>query len=125
MPEPKKNGRPTSYREEFAGKAEEFLSSGKSITQLARYLNVAKSTVYEWEKKNPEFSVALEAGKDFSQAVWEDKLENMMYDKEVNAPLVKLYFANRFKWHDKPAEEIKEVKDQNIIINLVDAKKPE
>jgi len=24
-----------------------------------------------------------------------------MYSKEVNAPLVKLYFANRFGWHDK------------------------
>ena len=25
----------------------------------------------------------------------------MMYSKDVNAPLVKLYFANRFKWVDK------------------------
>ena len=38
---------------------------------------------------------------EWSQAHWEDELVNMMYSKEVNAPLVKLYFANRFKWHDR------------------------
>lgn len=128
MTEPKKTvkiGRPTVYQEEFAERAEAFLAKGKSITQLARYLNVAKSTIYEWDKSNEAFSVALSTGKDFSQAVWEDKLEEMMYDKEVNSPLVKLYFANRFKWHDKPAEEEKNQTPQAITINLVDAKKPE
>ncbi len=94
-------GRPTKYEESFKDAAEEFLSTGKSVTQLARHLNVAKSTVYKWAVENQEFSDALSIGREFSQAHWEDRLENMMFDKEINTPLVKLYFANRFGWSDK------------------------
>lgn len=98
-------GQPTTYLPEYNGKALEFLSTGKSIIQLAKYMGVARSTIYKWAKDNEAFSDTLKRGQDMSQAVWEDKLEEMMYSKEVNAPLVKLYFANRFKWHDKPEQE--------------------
>lgn len=98
-------GRPTDYLTEHNETALAFLGQGKSIIQLAAHIGVARSTIYEWAKANPEFSDTLKHGQDASQAVWEDKLEEMMYSKEVNAPLVKLYFANRFKWHDKPEQE--------------------
>lgn len=96
-----KNGRPTKYSDEYLRVAEDFLATGKSVTQLARHLNVSKSTVYKWASENKSFSDALSIGREFSQAHWEDKLEQMMYDKEINTPLVKLYFANRFGWSDK------------------------
>lgn len=99
--EKSKGGRPTKYEERFLEIAEKYLAGGKSVTQLAKHLNVAKSTVYKWAEENKAFSDALELGKEFSQAYWEDELENMMYNKEVNSPLVKLYFANRFGWSDK------------------------
>ena len=94
-------GRPTKYEEEFEDIAESFLASGKSITQLAKHLNVSKSTIYKWAEENTKFSDALSIGREFSQAHWEDRLEDMMFDKEINTPLVKLYFANRFGWSDK------------------------
>lgn len=96
-----KGGRPTKYEDRFLEIAEKYLAGGKSVTQLAKHLNVAKSTVYKWAEENKAFSDALELGKEFSQAYWEDELESMMYNKEVNSPLVKLYFANRFGWSDK------------------------
>lgn len=99
--EKSKGGRPTKYDDRFLEIAEKYLAGGKSVTQLAKHLNVAKSTVYKWAEENKAFSDALELGKEFSQAYWEDELENMMYNKEVNSPLVKLYFANRFGWSDK------------------------
>lgn len=98
-------GQPTTYRAEYNEKAKEYLARGKSIIQLARYMKVARSTIYKWAKDNEAFSDTLKQGQELSQAHWEDKLEEMMYSKEVNAPLVKLYFANRFKWHDKPEQE--------------------
>lgn len=95
-------GRPTKYKEEYCDIALDFVGEkGKSVTQLAKHLKVSKSTVYLWATEHPAFSDALSMSQEWSQAVWEDKLENMMYSKEVNAPLVKLYFANRFRWHDK------------------------
>lgn len=99
--EKNKGGRPTKYEDRFLEIAEKYLAGGKSVTQLAKHLNVAKSTIYKWAEENQEFSDALELGKEFSQAYWENELENMMYNKEVNSPLVKLYFANRFGWSDK------------------------
>lgn len=99
-------GRPTKYQDEFAKIAEGYLAKGKSITQLAKKLNVSKSTVYKWASENQVFSDALSIGREFSQAFWEDELESMMYSKDVNAPLVKLYFANRFGWTDK--QEVKQ-----------------
>lgn len=94
-------GRPTTYDDSYCDVAVDYLAEGKSITQLARHLGVAKSSVYLWVKTHKEFSDALERGRELSQAYWEDELCNMMYSKDVNAPLVKLYFANRFGWHDK------------------------
>ena len=95
-------GRPTKYDHKFVDMALEYIGKqGKSITQFARFIEVAKSSVYEWAKEHKDFSDALALAADWSQAHWEDKLEEMMYSKEVNAPLVKLYFANRFNWTDK------------------------
>jgi len=108
------NGRPTKYKDEYRERAIAFLESGKSITQLARELQVSKSTVYKWAEENALFSDALALGREFSQAHWEDKLEDMMYSKEVNAPLVKLYFANRFGWSDKS-----ETKNENASVEKI------
>ena len=104
-------GRPTEYRSDHCERALEYLSQGKSITQLARHFSVNRSTIYQWAKDNEEFSDALETAIEYSQAHWEDELENMMYSKEVNAPLVKLYFANRFRWTDKGEVETEEEKE--------------
>lgn len=112
--EKSKGGRPTKYEDRFLEIAEKYLAGGKSVTQLAKHLNVAKSTVYKWAEENKAFSDALELGKEFSQAYWEDELENMMYNKEVNSPLVKLYFANRFGWSDKV-----ETKNENANVEKV------
>ena len=112
--EKSKGGRPTKYEERFLEIAEKYLAGGKSVTQLAKHLNVAKSTIYKWAEENKAFSDALELGKEFSQAYWENELENMMYNKEVNSPLVKLYFANRFGWSDKV-----ETKNENANVDKV------
>ena len=102
-------GRPTKYKPEYCAIALDYVGEqGKSVTQLAKHLKVSKSTVYKWAEENQAFSDALSMSQEWSQAVWEDKLENMMYSKEVNSPLVKLYFANRFRWHDKGGEEAEE-----------------
>ena len=111
-------GRPTKFEDRFIEIAEMVLSSGRSMTQLARDLNISKSTLYKWGDENPIFSDALDIGREHSQAHWEDKLEDMMYSKEVNAPLVKLYFANRFKWHDRPEAEEIDIKPKELNISF-------
>jgi transposase-like protein len=94
-------GRPTKYTDDLPDKMLEALASGKSVTQFAAQIGVHRATIYSWAERHPEFSDALSRGQDASQAYWEDQLQKMMYSRDVNAPLVKLYFANRFNWHDK------------------------
>lgn len=94
-------GRPTKYNDAMPDALFNAMKDGKSITQFAAMVGVSRSTVYEWADHHPAFSDALTRGKEASEAYWETELQSMMYSKEVNAPLVKLYFANRFNWSDK------------------------
>lgn len=98
-------GRPTKYKEEYCQVAIDYLARGKSVTQLSAEIDVSKSTIYKWAEEHKAFSDALSRGQELSAAYWEGELANMMYSKDVNAPLVKLYFANRFGWTDK--QEVK------------------
>tara|TARA_R110000868_G_scaffold398579_1_gene671796 strand:- start:401 stop:913 length:513 start_codon:yes stop_codon:yes gene_type:complete len=99
-------GRPSKFEERFIDEAIDFVGEqGKSVTQLAKHFRVSKSTVYLWAQQNKEFSDALTLARDWSEAYWEDKFVGFMQDNQVNAPLVKLYFANRFRWTDKQVDQ--------------------
>ncbi len=118
--------RPSKFKKAYCDQVVEIVGNkGKSLTQFAAAIGVRRSTIYEWKSQFPEFSDALEQAQEMSQAYWEGELVNMMYDKSVNAPLVKLYFANRFRWHNKPVvEELDEAQPTAINIHFVDAKAP-
>lgn len=105
-------GRPTLYTDLMPIRLVETLSTGKSLTIFCRDMGIHVDTAYEWIKIHPEFSEALRRGRTFQQAVWEEKLEGFMLDKSVNAPLVKWYMTNVFKWSDK--QEIKQESHANI-----------
>lgn len=95
-------GRPTKYSPEYADMAIDIIGrQGKSVCQFARDIGVSRSTVYLWAEENPEFSDNLTLARDWAEAHWEDKFVDFMSDRNANAPLVKLYFASRFKWTDK------------------------
>ena len=98
-------GRPTKYQPEYCQETIDYLAQGKSVTQLSARIGVSKSTIYLWAEQNSEFSDALRAGQELSEAYWEGELVDMMRDRDVNAPLVKLYFANRFGWSDRQAHD--------------------
>lgn len=116
-------GRPTKYDPKYCQEAIDFIGDlGKSVTQFARHIRVSKSTVYLWAENHSEFSDALSMAQDWSQAVWEDKLEDFMTDKSVNAPLVKLYFANRFRWHDSAPDQDTEAPAIDPVFNVADPK---
>lgn len=96
-----KVGRPTDYRDEYPMKLFMAMTEGKSVTRFCSEVNVARKTFYEWVEKHEEFRNAFDAGREKCEAHWEEWLINNLSNKEVNSPLVKLFFANRFGWHDK------------------------
>jgi transposase-like protein len=57
-------GRPTKYTEDFVRIAYEVMSLGATVEKLAKVINVNPDTIYQWQKKYPEFSESLQRGRD-------------------------------------------------------------
>lgn len=77
---------------------------GLNDEQIAKKININRSTLYEWEKKYPDISDALKKGKE----VVDYKVENALLDKALNGDTTAQIFwlKNRRpdKWRDKPPE---------------------
>lgn len=111
----------TKYRKVYCNKIIAYMSLGKSLNQFAHSISVVTGTLHNWSELYPDFDEAMERGKQASLAYWEEKLEDYItLGKDVNAPLVKLLFAHRFKWYDsRPKDlEIPVIEQPNITITV-------
>lgn len=54
--------------------------------EIAAYIGISESTLYEWTKKHPEFSESLSIGKDYCVAVVENALFQRAIGIEKTAP---------------------------------------
>jgi len=119
-------GRPTKYSDEIGDVVFGLMDEGLSVVQVARKLNIARSTLYLWASENSDFSDTFTRAREASEACWEYKFTDMMNDRNINAPLVKLYFCNRFKWseQDQVAQE-EHATPKSIQVEIVDARKPD
>jgi hypothetical protein len=99
------------------------MDSGLSIVQVARKLNVARSTIYKWADDNVRFSDTLTRAREASEAHWEYKFTEMMTSRDVNGPLVKLYFSNRFGWAETQHQNtnLEVSTPESISIAVIDA----
>lgn len=71
MSEKKVWGRPTKYDPKYCDEIVEFMSDGSSLTGFAAHIMVTRETVYEWERKHPDFSDAIKVARQKSQEWWE------------------------------------------------------
>ncbi len=92
-------GRPTKYTPDMPAKVDEYLKTcGREQTSLpiiegfAIFLNVHKDTLYEWAKKYPEFSDALDKIRIYQKKQLID--DGIYGGKEVNSTIVKLLLMN-------------------------------
>ncbi|CAQ85207.1 MULTISPECIES: DNA-packaging protein [Photorhabdus] len=91
-------GCPTKLNDELISRAKEYLYGGyveheaviPSVAGLACYLDIARSTIYEYAKQSNEFSDTLEG----ILALQESKLINKGLVGEFNATITKLMLAN-------------------------------
>jgi hypothetical protein len=106
-PATKKNevGRPTKYDSKYCEVVIEYMSKGYSKEACAGVIGIAKSTLYEWAKANPEFSNAISIGEAKSQLFWEtmgvDYTVFSKNGKQLNGQVFSLNMRNRFGWSDK------------------------
>lgn len=128
MEETKKVGRPPEYKEEYIAKVQEYLeihqdeekqvvkqSSEKyemydnklkvklpTIEGFARFIGVNKTSLYEWEKKHPEFSNALDDIRQEQQ----ERLINSGLSGEYNSTIAKLILSSNHGMREKSETDI-------------------
>lgn len=148
----KKTGRPTKYKEEFCAKVDEYLKEHQdeevqvvkqanaekgyemfdnklkvklpTIEGFARYVDVNKTTLYEWETEHPNFSNALEK----IRTEQKERLINSGLSSEYNSTIAKLILSSNHGMSDRGIvntedEDGKLVPITGIVINTPDAGK--
>ena len=96
-------GRPAEYRQEFCERIIELGKAGSTATQMACELDIAKSTLYEWAKSFPEFSVAFSRARQEAQAFWETTGMVGLQAQGFNSSLYAFMMRGMFKedWADR------------------------
>ena len=123
-----KVGRPIEYKEEFVDKVDEYLelhqdeevqvvkqSSEKyemfdnklkvrlpTLKGFARFIDVNESTLYEWDKKYPEFSKSL----DKIRTEQHDRLINSGLSGDYNPTIAKLILSSNHGMREKTEQDI-------------------
>ena len=101
-------GRPTKYKEEYAYTALDRLQKGWSCAEVCRELDICPDTFIEWQKKFPLFSEAIKKGRYHARAIWERKGRQGIENKDFNSQLWYMNMRNRFNYHNKQYEAIKD-----------------
>lgn len=90
-------GRPTKYHQDYDAQAYKLALLGATDQEIADFFEVNQDTIYEWQKKHPEFSESIRDGKtkaDFSVA-------HKLYDKALGAEWIEEQaFKVKKKWYD-------------------------
>ena len=71
-------GRPTKYIEDYVRIAFEVMSLGATVTKLAKVIGVNADSIYEWQKKYPEFSESVQRGRDHFDS---EKVEEALHKR--------------------------------------------
>jgi hypothetical protein len=102
-------GRPTDYEPDFCARVIDLGKTGASKAEMAAELGCARSTFALWEEAHAEFSEAVKAAIDLSQAWWEKngRLATFGGTEGFNATSFIFNMKNRFPsdWKDKVEQE--------------------
>lgn len=72
-------GRPSEYREEYAGQAEKLCQLGATDQELADFFDIDARTIYRWKHDYPEFCQSLKAGKELA----DERVERSLYQRAI------------------------------------------
>lgn len=71
------NGRPSSFKTEYATQAKQLCELGATDEELAEFFKVSTRNIYRWQNQFPEFSQALKVGK----ASADDRVERSLFHR--------------------------------------------
>ena len=108
-PEKRREGRPSKYDPAYCDAIVEHMRDGASILSFAAEIGVGRSTIQEWEKEHPAFSVAVTRGKAVCAAWWEKQGRKLAQDGGGNGQSTMVIFGLKNMGRDEWSESIKHV----------------
>jgi hypothetical protein len=113
----------TSYQPHFAQEAIEWMAKGYSLGAVAGRIGVARSTVFDWMERFPEFGRSVARARAAQQHYWETRFIDAVENSD-GAPGNMIMFAlknvGREDWKDKQEIEISgQLTFSNIIENAM------
>lgn len=115
-------GRTPDYDPKFCKTVIELGREGYSKARMAAHIGVAKQTIDNWAKVNPEFLDALSRARTLSQAWWEQEAQGGLKNRDFNAGIWDKSVKSMFRddYTDRTVNEIVgkddgaiEIKDSN------------
>jgi len=99
----RRHGAQSAYRPEYCDIAIETLSDGHSIAGLAGRIGVARSTVFLWREKHPEFDEAVRVGLAGAVYWWEQRAAESARGGKGNPATIIFGLKNRAAddWRDR------------------------
>ena len=88
-------GRPTSYQNSFCDRVVSLMAQGRSLDGCAAIMGVHPDSLYEWQRRYPEFSDAVRRGRAAATTFWEERLLAVAYGGAGNAQLIQWALRNR------------------------------
>lgn len=107
-------GRPTKYKPDFCKQIVSLMADGLSIEEVAYKFDVHVDTLYEWEKRHPEFSEAKKKGVNASYVWWLRSGRVNLENTKFSATLFYMNMKNRFGWKDRH-----DISGDGLTVNLV------
>lgn len=93
---------------------------GLTDEQIAHNMGIACSTLYDWKKKNLEFSEVLKRNKEVVDFEVENALFKNAMNGNVTAQIFWLKNRKKMQWRDKVIN-IENEEENNVLNNLVEA----
>lgn len=72
-------GRPSDYRDEYAGQAAKLCALGATDIEIADFFDVDVRTIYRWKHDHEEFCQAIKAAKDEA----DERVERSLYQRAI------------------------------------------
>jgi len=107
-------GRPTKYDPSYCEKLIKHMAQGLSYLSFAGVIEVNPDTMYEWEKKHPEFSEAKKIAFQKGRLAWETMgiAGTVGKTDKFSAAAWIFNMKNRFKWTDRQEIQVEEAPDE-------------
>jgi len=122
-------GRPSTYTPEIGLKILEKMSEGFSLVAAASFVDVGRTTIYEWLERFPEFKSLYTLAQAKRQAHWEQELLTTGSSARVTAGLKALGGMRSPDWSDDSRLEITgkdgQALFQAITFSVIDARETE